>query len=61
MEERREVERRVSKAYTCFPAVDNQGNFIMSERRHTSTKHICDGLADEVDLPTMFLDINKQI
>jgi hypothetical protein len=33
----------------------------MSERRHLLTRRKCDPFVDDVDLPTMFLGINKQM
>ena len=61
MTERREVKHRRYKAHTHFPAINHRGEFIMSERRHLLTRRICDVYFDDVDLPTMFLGINKQI
>ena len=61
MAERRRVKRRRYKAHTYFPAINHRGEFIMSERRHLSTRRICDPFVEAVDLPTMFLGINKQM
>ena len=61
MAENRKVKRRRYKVHTNFPAIDHQGNFIMSERRHLSTRRVCDTFVEDVDLPTMFLGINKQM
>ena len=61
MAERRRVKRRRYKAHTYFPAINHRGEFIMSERRHLSTRRICDPFVEDVDLPTMFLGINKQM
>ena len=61
MTERRKVKRRRYEAHTNFPAIDHRGNFIMSERRHRPTRRVCDVYADNVDLPTMFLGIKKQM
>jgi len=59
MIERRMVKRRRYKAHDYFPAINHRGNFIMSERRHLSTRRAYDIFVDDVDLPTMF--INKQM
>jgi hypothetical protein len=61
MAERRRVKRRRYKAHTYFPAINHRGDFIMSERRHLSTRRVYDVFVDDVDLPTMFLGINKQM
>jgi len=61
MAERREVIRRRYKAHTYFPAIDHRGDFIISERRHLSTRRVCDVAVEDVDLPTMFLGISKQM
>jgi hypothetical protein len=64
MIERRKVKRRRYKAYTYFPAINHRGDFIMSERRGCPTRRVYDVFVDnfdDVDLPTMFLEINKQI
>lgn len=61
MAENRKVKRRRYKVHTNFAAIDHQGNFIMSERRHRPTRRVCDVYADNVDLPTMFLGIKKQM
>ena len=60
MSERRKVKRRRYKAHTYFPAISHQGDFIMSERRHIPTRRVYDVFVDDVDLPTMFLDIKRQ-
>jgi len=61
MIERRKVKRRRYKAHTYFPAINNRGNFIMSERRHRPTRRVYDVFVEDVDLPTMFLGFNKQM
>ena len=61
MIERRMVKRRRYKAHADFPAINHRGNFIMSERRHLSTRRAYDIFVDDVDLPTMLLGINKQM
>ena len=61
MEEKRKVKRRRYKAHTYFPAINHRGNFIMSERRHLSTRRIYDVFVDDIDLPTMLININKQM
>ena len=61
MAEKRKVKRRRYKARIYFPTINHRGNFIMSERRHLSTRRVYDVFVDDVDLPTMFLDINKQM
>ena len=61
MTERRRVKRRRYKAHTYIPAIDHRVDFITSERRHNLTRRECDFLFDDVDLPTMFLGINKQM
>jgi hypothetical protein len=64
MLEKRRVKRRRYNAYTYFPAIDHRGDFIMSERRYCPTRRVFDVFVenvDDVDLPTMFLDINKQM
>jgi hypothetical protein len=61
MAEKRKVKRRRYKAHTYFPAINHRGDFIMSERRHLLTRRKCDVFVDDVDLPTMFLGINKQM
>jgi len=61
MTERRRVKRRRYKAHTYFPAIDHRVDFIMSERRHNLTRRKGDFHFDDVDLPTMFLGINKQM
>ena len=61
MIERRKVNRRHYKAQTHFPAVNHQSNFILSERRQRSTRRAYDLFAEDVDLPTMFLDTNKKM
>ena len=62
MIERRRIKRRRYKAHTYFPAISHQGDFIMSERRGRPTRRVYDVFVnnvDDVDLPTMFLDIKK--
>lgn len=61
MTERRNVKRRRYKTHTYLPAIDHQGEFIMSDRRNLTTRRICDVSVDDVDIPTMFLGINKQM
>ena len=61
MAENRRVKRRRYKAHTYFPAINHSGEFIMSERRHLSTRRVCDVFVEDIDLPTMFLGINKQM
>ena len=61
MAEKRKVKRRRYKAHTYFPAINHRGDFIMSERRHLPTRRVYDVFLDDVDLPTMFLGINKQM
>ena len=61
MAEKRKVKRRRYKAHTYFPAINHRGDFIMSERRHLSTRRVYDVFVDDIDLPTMFLGINKQM
>jgi hypothetical protein len=61
MAEMRKVKRRRYKAHTYFPAIDHRGDFIMSERRHRPTRRECDIFVEDVDLPTMFLGISKQM
>lgn len=61
MAERRKVKRRRDNAHRNFPAINHLGDFVMSERRHIPTRRACDVFVDEVDLPTMFLGINKQM
>ena len=61
MTERREVKQRRYKAHAYFPAINHRGEFIMPEHRHLLTRRKCDVYFDDVDLPTMFLGINKQI
>lgn len=56
MAERRKAKRRRCKANMYFPAMNHQGKFIMSERRHLSTRRVYDVFIDDIDLPTMFLD-----
>jgi hypothetical protein len=60
MKERRTVKRRRYRAYTDFPAINHRGDFIMSNRRRISTRRAYDIFVDDVELPTMFLDTNKQ-
>jgi len=57
----RKVQRRRYKAHTYFPAIDHRGDFIMSERRNRPTRRVFDVFVDDVDLPTMFLGVNKQM
>jgi|GEM_PF-2208729 len=61
MIERRMVKRRRYRAFTDFPAINHRGNLIMSNRRQLSTRRAYDIFVDDVDLPTMLLDINKQM
>ena len=61
MAERRRVKRRRYKASTYFPALDHRGDLIMSERRGLSTRRAYDTFVDDIDLPTMFLGIDKQM
>jgi hypothetical protein len=61
MTERRNIKRRRYKAHTYFPAINHRGDFIMSERRRLTTRRVYDIFVDDVDLPTMFLGINKQM
>ena len=61
MAEKRKVKRRRYKAHTYFPAINHRGDFIMSERRHLSTRRVYDVFVDDVDLPTMLININKQM
>ena len=61
MIERRKVKRRRYKAKTYFPAINQQGNFILSERRHRPTRRIYDLFVEDIDLPTMFLDTNQKM
>ena len=61
MIERRQVKRRRYKEHTHFPAFNHRGDFIMSERRHRPTRRIYDVFAEDLDLPTMFFGINKQM
>lgn len=61
MIERRKVKRRRYKAHTHFPAINHGGNFIMSDRRELPTRRVYDIFVEDVDLPTMFLDIKKQM
>jgi len=61
MTEKRKVKRRRYKAHTYFPAINHRGDFIMYERRHLSTRRVYDVFVDDVDLPTMFLGINKEM
>lgn len=59
MTEKRKVKRRRYNAYTYFPAIDHRGGIIMSERRCLPTRRGYDVFVEDVDLPTMFLDITK--
>jgi len=61
MLERRKVKRRRYKAQSRFPAISHQGDSIMSERRHRPARRVCDVFVEDVDLPTMFLGIKKEI
>jgi hypothetical protein len=61
MTERRNIKRRRYKAHTYFPAINHQGDFIMSERRRLTTRRVYDIFVDDIDLPTMFIGINKQM
>jgi hypothetical protein len=61
MTERRRVKRRRYKAHMQFPAINHRGDLIMSERRHRPTRRVCDVFVEDVDLPTMFLGIKKQM
>lgn len=61
MAERRKVKRRRDKADTRFPAIDHRGGLIISERRHLPARRVSAIIVDDVDLPTMFLGINKQM
>ena len=61
MAEKRKVKRRRYKAHTYFPAINHRGDFIMSERRHRPTRRVYDVFLDDIELPTMFLGINKQM
>ena len=46
---RRKVQRRRYEAHTHFPAIDHQGNIIMSERRDLSTRRGYDVLSTKYD------------
>lgn len=61
MPERRKVKRRHNKVQPCFAATSHQGDSIMSERRHRPARRVCDVYAEDVDLPTMFLGIKKEM
>ncbi len=64
MVERRRVKRRRNSAHTYFPIISHQGDFIRCERRGRPARGAHEVLVDnidDVDLPTMFLDINKQM
>ena len=61
MIERRNIKRRRYKAHTYFPAINHRGDFIMSERRRLTTRRVYDIFVDDIDLPTMFIGINKQM
>jgi hypothetical protein len=61
MADRRRVKRRRYKAHTYFPAINHRGDFIMSDRRYLPTRRVYDVFVEDVDLPTMFLGINKQM
>ena len=62
MLEKRKIQYRRYKAHICFPVMDHLGNFIVSDRRYFPTRRennvFVDHL-DDVDLPTMLLDIKK--
>ena len=58
---RRNGKRRRYKAHTYLPAIDHQGKFIVFDRRNLTTRRISDVSVDDVDIPTMFLGINKQM
>ena len=62
MLEKRKIQCRRYKALICFPVMDDLGNFIVSDRRYLPTRRennvFVDHL-DDVDLPTMFLNIKK--
>lgn len=61
MAERRKVKRRQHKAHTHFPAINHGGDVILSERRQLPTRRASDVFVEDVDLPTMFLGISKQM
>jgi hypothetical protein len=61
MAENRKVKAQYYKANTNFPAIDHLGNSIMSERRGRPSRRVYDVYTEDIDLPTMFLDINKQM
>ncbi|MDH3831747.1 MAG: hypothetical protein OEV12_06550 [Gammaproteobacteria bacterium] len=46
---RRIIQRRRYQAHKCFPAIDHQGNIIMSERRNLSTRRKYDVLSTRCD------------
>ena len=62
MLEKRKIQCRRYNARICFPVMDYLGNFIVSDRRYLTARRennvFVDHL-DDVDLPTMFLDIKK--
>ena len=61
MPERRKTKRRRNKVQPCFPASSQQGDSIMSERRHRPARRVSDVYLEDVDLPTMFLRIKKDM
>lgn len=61
MPERRKVKRRHKKVQPCFPAISDQGDCSTSERRHRIARRVCDVYVEDVDLPTMFLGIKKEM
>ena len=61
MVERRKVKRRRHKAHKHFPAINHQGDFIMSERRDRPARRTRDLFVEDIDLPTMFLDIKNKM
>jgi len=61
MIERRRVKRKHCKAHAYFPAINRRGDFIMSERRSRPTSRAHDIFVEDVDFPTMFLDIRNQM
>ena len=61
MMEIRMIKRRRYRAHTDFPAINHRGDFIMSNRRHLSTRRAYDIFVNDVELPTMLLDTNKQM
>jgi hypothetical protein len=61
MLERRRVKRRRYKAHTYFPAIDHQGDFIMSDRRHQHTRRLYDTSAADINFSTNLVGTNKQV